>query len=221
MHPSPTQKKVPMVLWAEGIFMAPLLGLLCVMPIHVLLLCFWIKGMNHFSSPIMMPWKKSQPLTKYPFINCEEIFFFYLSLCSSINKWETHQAQTSQYPKLSSSSQTVLCSTPVPADISLTVTHRFSLVVSDFSFVSLSRCTSQVTTKELIGNVCVPIFEVFYPLSDIVRVHAGISISTRNCVWIPSVGISFFQDILSLKVVEGGGGGTSSSAIFSHWNMTT
>jgi hypothetical protein len=110
-------------------------------------------------------------------------YYFHLSLCSSINKWETHQAQTSQYPKLPSSSHTVLCSTPVPADIYLTVTHRFLLVVSDFSFVSLSRCTSQVTTTELIGNVCVPIFEVFYPFSDNVRVHAGISISTMKlCV---------------------------------------
>jgi len=43
MHPSATQKSVPMVLWAEGIVLASFSCMMFVMPFHALSFSFQIK----------------------------------------------------------------------------------------------------------------------------------------------------------------------------------
>jgi hypothetical protein len=165
-----------MALWAQGtVFGFFFLGYVVwchLMPCHFV---SGSKGWNQFSSPIMILWKKSQPLTIYHFVNCEETFSHW-SLCSSISKRETDQAQTSRYPKLSTISWTALCPIPISAAISLTVTCWFSLMGSLIFALFLSVGAVLRSPLQSYQQCLCSHFEAFYPLSDIARVHAGISI---------------------------------------------
>ena len=62
--------------------------------------------------------------------------------------------------------------------------------LNDFSVVSVGRGNSLATTARLIGDVCIPVFKMLYPSSDVVSAHADVSVSTsKSCV---NIGCGYF-----------------------------
>jgi len=171
-------------------------------------LIFYHQSWCHEKSHSLWPNTLSSTVRKY---------FFHLSLCSSINKRETHQAQTSQYLNF-----------PVPprrycALLQYLLTfpsHTDSLWLSLIFPLFLSVDAHLKSPLQSWLAMPVPIFEVFYPLSGIVRVHAGISISTMKLC----MNTQCRDFLLPRNFITANWGGVKkmpSPVIFSHWNVAT
>jgi hypothetical protein len=94
MHPSTSQKTVPIVLRAKGIISASLLGQCCVIPFHAVILIPDQSEEINCQHPSPYHEKNSLLWTSYCSSNCKETFFHWC-LCSSNSKSRTQHAQTS------------------------------------------------------------------------------------------------------------------------------
>lgn len=173
------------------------------MPIHALSFCFWIKGMNHFSSPIMMPWKKSQPLTIYPFISHEEIFFSFKLV---FLHQQVRNPPGTNFP-VSQTFQFLPDGTVFYSNICwhFPHCHTDSLWWSLIFPLFLSVAAHLRSPLQYWSAMSVfPSLKCFTHCLTLLECMQEFPYAQWSCVWISSVVISSFQEILSLQVEEGG-----------------
>ena len=161
-----------------------------------------------------MLWRKSLPSTASRTANCKGDLFPppRRSLCCSVRKRVTQLAQSSfQYPKLPTRPHgslflSVLAFPSLSCFNSLWWAHWFY-------FVSFRRSSSWATTTEMIGDACVSVFTMPYPMSDIGSIHAGIHLLKR-CVHTGRREFLLTKDCVTTRCRND----RSPPTIFSPWN---
>jgi hypothetical protein len=177
MHPSASQKTVPMVLSVQGI----VFGFFS-LPLCALSFCFRFRVMK----PAFVTRHDAVNKVVFDIIPFKPLRGNFSSLKFVLLRQLARNpvAQTSRYPKISTISCTAECPVPALAAIFLTVARRFSLMISSIypSFLS-GEASSRDTTSAMVGDIYVPVCKMLYSSCNTVSAHAAISTCMlKSCV---------------------------------------